>query len=440
MSPRRRNRRNLVKRGSVWYFEKIVDGHRYRRSLETANLDEAIARRDTVERELALKRFTRQRCPTFSQVAREALRDMDACRDAGVETGYAATTARDRHNALKDSGPVLPSLGHLRLDQIDAPVLRRWHDAEVIRSDRSLKTGSNLLDAIEQVLRFARARGYIDRKHNPVSELREQVRAERRTKRSRQASEERRRFAKDGVLSPREVGRLTLAARRESAQAYVVVLLAVECGLRRSELAGLSWGDVAFGTGPDDPSRAIEIRHARPRGEPLEAPKSGRIRRPHISRRLWFALDRLHKERWRPGPNERLIASHYSDLQASLLRRVLIRAGLPHRTFQNLRATCSSLLKQWGVAPEYVRAAIGHESDGVARKHYDRLDFTTYREPERLQPGQTPMDLFARLCEETDEIPLAVPSPARKPPMIQRVGWRPQRDSNPCCRLERAES
>ena len=73
-------------------------------------------------------------------------------------------------------------------------------------------------------------------------------------------------------------------------QAFAVVLLAVECGLRRSEIAGLCWGDVAFGAGPDDPTRGIEVRHARPRGGPTEAPKSGRVRRPHISRRLWLAL------------------------------------------------------------------------------------------------------------------------------------------------------
>ena len=111
---------------------------------------------------------------------------------------------------------------------------------------------------------------------------------------------------------------------------------------------------------------------------------------------------------------------------------------MSHRTFQNLRATCSSLLKQWGVAPEYVRAAIGHESEAVARLHYDRLDFRIYRAPETLRADETPMDLVARLCRS--ESPLRVPSPSKKAPRLQRVGWRPQRESNPCCRLERAES
>jgi len=440
MTPSRRKRRNLVKRGSTYHYERIVDGRRVRKSLETSNLEEAIARRDAFERDLALRRFPGKAAPTFRTAAREALHEMDTQRAADTDTGYATTTSRDRHRALREDGSILPHLGHLRLDAIDAATLRRWHDLEIIRRGRSFKTGINLLDAIEQVFRFARTRGYLDPTHAPVVQLREQLRVERRTKRSRAAQDSKRRLARDGVLSPEEVGRLTSAAKAENMQALVVVLLAVECGLRRSEIAGLRWGDVAFGEGPDDPTHAIEVRHARPRGEPTEAPKSGRVRRPHISRRLWLALHALHRSRWEPGPEARVVRTHYSDLCKSLLRRVLKRAGLPHRTYQNLRATCSSLLKQWGVAPEYVGAAIGHETEAVAKRHYDRLDFTTYHAPEPILEGETPMDLFARLCREPSESPHRVPSPAARPQRIQRFGWRPQRESNPCCRLERAES
>ena len=53
-----------------------------------------------------------------------------------------------------------------------------------------------------------------------------------------------------------------------------------------------------------------------------------------------------------------------------------------------------------------------------------------------------PMDLFARLCPEPaqDRSPLTVPSPQRKAPRSRAVAWRPQRDSNPRRRLERAVS
>ena len=388
-------------RGSIW-FVRVVRGRRFRVDLETGSWEEAAARRDAYEQRkgVAQARGTVGRVPLFADAVSAALEDMDARRSAEAETGYSATTAQDRRRALREAGPILPHLGGRRLDTIDAGVMRRWHDAEVVARGRSLKTGENLLDAVEMVFRYARGRGQLEREHRPVAELRAAIGTERRTKRARATRDRTRRLARDGVLAPEEVGQLVGAARGEGLEALVVMLLAVECGLRRGELAGLTWGDVAWGTNEDDASRAILVRQARPRGAAVDAPKSGRERAPHVSRRLWRALRELYRARWEPGPETRIVERHYFDLDKVTLRRVLKTAGLPQRTFQNLRATCSSLLKQWGIAPEYVRAAIGHENDAVAREHYDRLDFRTYRPPEMLLPGETPMDLFARLCPE----------------------------------------
>ena len=88
---------------------------------------------------------------------------------------------------------------------------------------------------------------------------------------------------------------------------------------------------------------------------------------------------------------------------------------------------------------------LGHENEAVAAAHYDRLDFTTYSEPERLQPGETPMDLFARLCrapeaQNSHHQSHHLHSARRNPPKRQGARWRPQRESNPCRRLERAVS
>ncbi len=464
MAPRRRDRRHLHNRGSVWYFECVIDGRRYRQSMDTANLEEAKARRDAIERKLAATPFIIRDTPTFGVAAREALAAMEVRRSMGTETGYAATTARDRIRALRTAGPILPHLGHLRLDAIGVAILHRWHDAEVVQRGLSLKTGNNLLDAIEQVFRFARSREFVDRSHKPVTVFREEIRSETRTKRSRAAVNRRRNLARDGVLSPEEVGRLTAAARGDDLESFVIVLLVVECGLRRGEIFGLRWGDVAFGDNEDDPTRLIEIRESRSRGLDFEAPKSGQIRRPHLSRRLRQALTDLNRARWGPGPEKQIVRASYWGLSELVLRRVLRSAGLPHRTLQNLRATCSSLLKQWGVTPEYVRVAIGHETDAVARQYYDRIDFTTYRPPEQILRGETPMDLFARLCVEPDpsalqplseqvarsstrrgeqvraragnerSTPPRVPSPRTKPQRIRGVEWRPQRDSNPSAR------
>lgn len=434
--------RNLHARGAVIYFERILDGARVRFSTKTSDWDEAAAVRD-----LYLKRRSERRaqgrppCPTFGAAAKSVLDWIDELRESGAVDGFAATTALVHRRSLAADTLLVRSLGAKPLDEIDAPSLRAWYEVEVIGRNLSPKSGENRLDSVSLVFRWARERGLLPIQHDPVRELRAQLKAGRRTKRARAARDAARRLAKAGVLSPAEVGRLVGAARAEGLEALVVVLLAVECGLRRGEIAGLRWGHVCWGTGEADPSRRIEVRLSNSSGLGDDAPKGGKVRAPHVSRRLYRALQALARSRFEPGPSERIVRRNYFDLSHVTLRRVLRRAGLPSRSFQNLRATASSLLKQWGVAPAYVLAAIGHEGEAVAAAHYDALDFSTYREPERLAPGDTPMDLFERLCgEESPQESPHLATDTRKAPRLRALGWRPQRESNPCYRLERAES
>jgi hypothetical protein len=68
-------------------------------------------------------------------------------------------------------------------------------------------------------------------------------------------------------------------------------------------------------------------------------------------------------------------------------------------------------LKQWGVAPAYVRQAIGHADEAVADAHYNKLNFTKYIPPEPIDgERETPMDLFARLCVPPEKVPTVIPT------------------------------
>ena len=87
-----------------------------------------------------------------------------------------------------------------------------------------------------------------------------------------------------------------------------------------------------------------------------------------------------------------------------MLKRIVKRAGLPHTTFQNLRATCGTLLRRWLKDPEYVHDRIGWEGEEVAEHHYIQREVGgAYRVAEQLLPGETPTDLFERKCVSTGE-------------------------------------
>ena len=432
--PKSREYRNLWLRGNVIQIELIDEnGKRHCKSAKTDDWDTAARRRDKWEREL-LGQLPEDVSMTFAQAAREALAYMEKRRGA-------ATTGQDRNLLLKDGGRIMRYIGLLPLKNIDVSVLRHWHDTEIVNRDRSFKTGDNHLDAIEMVLRWARGHGHLSRKHKPVTELRDDLRPELRYKNVKAKKDENRRLAKKNTLNPEEVGRLVQAAEEEGTEPPVIVLLAVESGLRRGEIKGLLWGDVAWGEDEHDPTRRLVLRHNRPRGLPQDVLKSGLQREPHISSRLEFSLRSLYRARFQPGPNSEVVKENYWSLEERVLRRVCERAGLPKRTFQNLRATASSLLTEWTKDPVYVRHVIGHADEGVATAHYNKLDLTRYKPAEPLDPEtENPMDLFARLCVPREQVPAVVPALKIESEGIPGVTWRSQRESNPCLSLERAPS
>jgi len=172
---------------------------------------------------------------------------------------------------------------------------------------------NNHLDAVEQVLRWARRRGHIDRKHAPVRELRQDLREDAKTKAGRAAIDRKRRLAKDGVLSPAEVGRPIAAAEAEGLEALILVGLALESGRRRAEIRALRHCNVALGGDEDDVIRRLIVNASQVRPYPREEAKSGRQREPHISRRLRAALLGLGGRRMGPRTKTRNVLALVSS-------------------------------------------------------------------------------------------------------------------------------
>jgi hypothetical protein len=80
--------------------------------------------------------------------------------------------------------------------------------------------------------------------------------------------------------------------------------------------------------------------------------------------------------------------------------------GIGHRRMKDLRDTFASQLLTAGVQLGYVSQQLGHADVAVTARHYARwAGGDIYREPLRLEPGEVPADLLARLAESPQKPP-----------------------------------
>src|SRR5262249_49621914 len=229
--------------------------------------------------------------PTFTGFAKRYLAEDTA--------HLAPTTHSDRKSYLRESGPLLDFFGSMRLDEIHPPLIRAWLNEEVQEKGRSIKTGKCYLDVLGALLGYATELHILS--ESPVPRFRESLRKRLRTQRGRAERDPARHICP--IADAAEVRSLVEAAQTEGLQAYVLVLLLLDGGLRLGEALGLRWGAIVWCSTEDDPRRALIIDRARPRGGEVGLTKSGRARRVSISRRLRRALSELYRAALPPEPD-----------------------------------------------------------------------------------------------------------------------------------------
>jgi integrase len=147
--------------------------------------------------------------------------------------------------------------------------------------------------------------------------------------------------------------RLVEAARKRSHDAYLVVLLGGEAGLRCGEIAALEWGDV------DLKKRQLCIQRAVWKGH-TASPKGGRLRYVPMTQRLAAAL---HTARHLRGPrvfcdqsgkphNEKIVADHVDHSARA--------AKLKNRGVHVLRHSFCSHLAMRGAPTRAIQELAGH--------------------------------------------------------------------------------
>ena len=166
---------------------------------------------------------------------------------------------------------------------------------------------------------------------------------------------------------------------------HTLVLLAIQTGLRRSELLGLRWTDVDLHTGALSVQRAL-IKL--PSGKMVVTPpKAGRGRVVVLPGESVLAL-RSHKELQQADPQENgnFIFCHsngnplHPDLMTQTFKRITTKAGVDGLRFHDLRHTHASLMLTQGVHLKIVSERLGHSSIGITGDLYSHVLPTVQQE------------------------------------------------------------
>jgi integrase len=365
------------KRGATWSIRyRDADGKRVSETLgsEAEGWDKKKATEALEERRVQVRKEGRRKLAptTLETFAREWLANYPAAKDLKRSTveGYEGIV----------EGHLIPQLGRLQLAAIDAGELDRYLDRKR-KQKLAPRTLNRHLNLLHSLFKAAEGRGLV--RSNPVSAV-------------ERPREPRRRWR---ILSPVEIGRVERAfaalvdeadvdeERAWCEQARVVFLTVVSAGLRRGEVLGLRWRDVALA----DPAGAtLRVRETWVRGGP-DTPKSEKSERTIAIGRLASELFDHRARTAYSGDDERVFCNPLSGgpldpkRYAATLRDALKRAKVdgPLRPFHDGRHTNITNAAAAGVSPAALMARAGH-SDFATTQLYIDLAGETFREEAEL--------------------------------------------------------
>ena len=191
-----------------------------------------------------------------------------------------------------------------------------------------------------------------------------------------------------GILSPAEVSRI-IATPMQDPRTRLAVLLGLFCGLRRGEVRGLQWGDIANGI--------ITVCHNYQEREGLKLPKCGSQRRVPVPGSVQSALAAVYTLSGSPGPDEYVMArplapcmplspKYFQRALSSELNTIGIHEDEQKQrnlTFHGLRHTYVTLGRLAGISDMEIMALAGHKS-GAMMENYSHaaqvLDYAAARE------------------------------------------------------------
>ena len=191
-------------------------------------------------------------------------------------------------------------------------------------------------------------------------------------------------FRKLGEVSEteKEKGVLTFEERNKLTELPVtdyrtrlVMLLGSYCGLRRGEMRGLQWGDIADGI--------ITVRHNFLNKEGLKQPKCNSTRKVPITAAVQEILNTARKNSFNTSPESYILESpltpgkplcnnFFRDGVTKELEKIGITLTKQRERFltcHSLRHTFITLAQLSGISDVEIRALAGHKSEKVMKKY-----------------------------------------------------------------------
>ena len=185
--------------------------------------------------------------------------------------------------------------------------------------------------------------------------------------------------------SPEEVTKLVKVLKNETIKYQAVILLALDSGIRRSELTGLTWEDIDFKNGNIKINKSTQ--YTKELGvfeKETKSQTSDRI--IYVSNTTLNILKKFKKEqterkvklgnKW--GNSKRVFTTDFGfdmhpDTPSQILESVIKKYNLKRITFHALRHTSVSLMISKGIQVQIISKKAGHSSVQVTDSTYSHF-------------------------------------------------------------------
>lgn len=182
------------------------------------------------------------------------------------------------------------------------------------------------------------------------------------------------------ALGHEEANRLLYEAKARKHPYYIVWLLSLAGGMRRSELAGLKWTDINFEAG-----LAFLCRQVQPKEGLVEKLKDNEDRVMAIPK---YVIPELKEYRLRSTSEYVIDLDCYQwkhGHQAKVIRDFCREIGIKEVTHHSLRSSFISLALQDGVATAHVKDNVGHSKLSTTDGYYNETGIHLSGVMDRLQ-------------------------------------------------------